>query len=193
MSVVMADVFKFSRLMSEFQSVVREVRITGRQAKENDVEHSYQLAMMAWYLNQAGDWGHDVDRLIRYAFVHDLPEAYAGDIPIFHPDHANKHVAEAKALKRIASEFPDFPDLVATVHEYETQQNAESQCIYALDKLMPMIAIYQEGGSTWRELNFEMDKLLANKEERIARSPQVARLHRELAELIRQRPELFNQ
>jgi 5'-deoxynucleotidase YfbR-like HD superfamily hydrolase len=193
MPVVLADVFQFTRFMLQFQSIIRQVSIPGRDTKENDIEHSYQLAMMSWHLNQAGDWGLDDARLIRYALVHDIAEAYAGDIPIFHPDHAGKAVAEAAALKRIAAEFAAFPDLVSCITEYDRQDNDESRCIYALDKLMPMIMIYLEGGSTWRELDFDMEQLLANKADRIAGSPQVYRLHLELAGLVRRRPEMFNQ
>lgn len=191
MTVNLADAIRFSQLMSRLQAIIRETRIVGRPGKENDVEHSYQLAMMAWYLNDAGEWGMNVDRLIRYAMVHDLAEAYAGDVHIFHPDHPGKGIAEAEALRRIAGEFPEFPGMTEIVHQYELQEDAESQTVYALDKLMPMIMIYLEGGSTWRELGFEMEKLLTNKTERIARSPQVFRLHQELSQLIRQRPELF--
>ena len=48
----------FTKFMVALQKVERAIYIPGEDRKENDAEHSYQLAMLAWYLIQKqGDSG----------------------------------------------------------------------------------------------------------------------------------------
>jgi len=194
MEIAIERVLEFTRLLVGLQAVRREVSVPGRIEHENDVEHSYQLAMMAWYLNESGRLGLDPDIFMRYGLIHDLAEVYAGDSHIFdHEGRVGKDEREAAALSRIASEFPEFPDLVELVHQYERQEDEESQFIYALDKLMPMLMIFLEGGTTWRELNFDIDWLMAYTDLKTSGSTVVQQLKRQLEQLIRAHPELFNE
>ncbi len=186
------QVFDFTRLLLRFQAVIRQVNVPDRVGKENDVEHSYHLAMMAWYLNATGKLGLASERLMMYALVHDMAEAYAGDVHVLdHAARVGKAEREEAALIRIAAEIPEFPELVAAVGEYELQDDDESRFIYALDKLMPMIMIYLEGGSTWHELDFSMQELLDNKNITTAAVPLVHNLSNQLEALIRSNTGLF--
>src|SRR5664279_4569498 len=96
------DMMQFSQLMLRLQDVVRAIHVPGRDVKENDVEHSYHLAMMGWYLNVSGELGYDTDSIVRYALIHDLAEAYAGDVSALDPiGRIGKPEREAAALERI--------------------------------------------------------------------------------------------
>ena len=193
MTVVLADALRFAELMLKFQEVIRKVSIPRRPMQnENDVEHSYQLAMMAWYINQAGNLGLDVALLLMYALTHDLHETIAGDFHVLdHAGRIGKAEREAAALEQIAQEFPEFPQMIEIIQRYESQSDEESKFVYALDKLMPMLIIYLEGGSSWREVNISMEELFANKAEKTARSSTIFALSNELEVLLRARPQLF--
>ena len=75
---------ELQRLLAAFSQVERMNHRKHADAfvPENDTEHSYNLAMTAWYLAK---WFPELNRdlLIRYALVHDLVEVHAGDTYIW--------------------------------------------------------------------------------------------------------------
>jgi putative hydrolases of HD superfamily len=187
------DMIRFSQLILRFQNVVRAIHLPDRAHKENDAEHSYHLAMMAWYLNSSAGLGLDTDRLVRYALAHDLVEAYAGDVNALDLE-ARRYKAhrEAEALRRIKYEFPEATELVSAVVEYELLSDEEARFIYALDKLMPALMIYLDGGRTWLENGQSYELIQRCQADRIALSDPVNRLYEQLCEILTSRPELFS-
>ena len=182
---------QFSQLMLKFQDVVRAFYLP-RGDKENDVEHSYHLAMMAWYLNSAGELGYDTDRLIRYALLHDLVEAYVGDVHAFDAaGRVGKDEREAAAVLRFESEFPESRDMAPMMQAYMSHTDPEAKFVYALDKLMPMIMIYLDNGRTWREDGFRFEVIHEVQASKIALSEPVDDLYQQLRQIFERRPELF--
>jgi putative hydrolase of HD superfamily len=186
------DMLEFAKFLLKFQNVVREVSILGRDHKENDVEHSYHLAMMGWYLNSAGAWGMETDKLIRYSLVHDLVEVHAGDV-VFYDEAARKGKAarERAALKKIESDYPLAMSITKAIHGYEGRKDEESKFIYALDKLMPVLMIYIDGGRVWHEHGISIDLVEENKRPKIEHDKKMLALFDELVSELRQHPEYF--
>jgi putative hydrolase of HD superfamily len=186
------DMIRFSRLMLRFQDVVRVVDLPSREQRENDVEHSYHLAMMAWYLNGAGQLGYDTDRVIRYALVHDLAETYAGDVHAFDAKgREGKAEREAAALRRIADELPDSADIIDMAEQYDARNDPEARFVYALDKLMPILMIYLDGGRTWQAEGLTWEMLHRNKVGKVAISEPIQELYEQLSRLLESQPQLF--
>ena len=185
---------KFQNFLHEFQRIERVVHVPGRKAKENDVEHSFHLAMAAWYLSD--DFPElDRDKLIRYSLIHDIVEIHAGDT-FFYADEQEKSTKasrEAAALKKIAEDWNDFPELAETIEEYEQRSNDEAQFVYALDKIMPMIVIMNAGGKTWHDYGITFEQERAAKFEKVKDSKHILPYFNQLVEILRQRPELFAQ
>ncbi|PIP73288.1 MAG: phosphohydrolase [Candidatus Lloydbacteria bacterium CG22_combo_CG10-13_8_21_14_all_47_15] len=175
-SISLAHLLRFSGLMNDFRRVTRVVHANGEDRWENDVEHSYQLAMLAWYLCEAGDLPLDSDIVLKYALVHDLVEVYAGDTYIYSdPEELqSKPERERIAAARLKEELPEFGELHRLIEEYEERHNEESRFVYALDKLHPVLNIYLNDGRTWKEKNITFDMMLAQKRDKIAMSPEVA-------------------
>jgi putative hydrolase of HD superfamily len=89
----LSELLNFSKILNAFQKVERVVRVPQSEKRENDVEHSYQLAMLAWYLADSNGLSLDKNLLLRYALVHDFVEVYAGDTPVYsknQQDHDTK-------------------------------------------------------------------------------------------------------
>jgi len=108
--------------------------------KENDVEHSYALAMAGWFL--APYFPHlDESKIIRYALAHDLVEIHAGDTFAYgEQQHIDtKKAREQAAAEQLSREWPDFPDLHEAIRDYEERADAEAKFVYALDKIMPAL------------------------------------------------------
>ena len=186
------DMMQFSQLMLRLQDVVRAIHVPNRDIKENDVEHSYHLAMMGWYLNVSGKLGYNTDNLVKYALIHDLAEAYAGDVSALDPvGRIGKPEREAEALERIRNEFPLAEEIIIAVHNYETLADEEAKFIYALDKLMPMVMVYLADGRTWREEKQGFTVMHECQAPKIALSEPVSELYDQLKALLLGQPQLF--
>ncbi len=193
--IELEDILKFVRLINEFQAVKRRIFISTESRYENDVEHSYQLGILGWYIVVANKLDLDPTAVLKYGLVHDLVEVYAGDTYAFEPDQAilnSKAEREAAAAQRLEAEFPDFPELYELIHDYETHSNPESRFVYALDKIVPMMNVYLDNGKTWQMEHVTLDMLVNNKADKIARSPEVKIYFDDLVEILSQKEfELF--
>src|SRR5688572_27351474 len=67
-----------------------------RQRQENVGEHSFSLAMLAGALAETLDPQLDIGLVVQYATVHDIVEAYAGDVAVWEPEAVLAAKAEAE-------------------------------------------------------------------------------------------------
>lgn len=178
----------FSRLLNSFARVERVIPMPETERLENDIEHSYHLALMAWYLIDSQKLDLDLSLVIKYALAHDLVEIHAGDTYVWDKDeeqHSSKREREAAAARRLQGEFPEFQELHAVIDEYERCGNRESRFVYALDKIVPMLLIQEDGGRLWRKMEVTLDMILKKKKPQVALSPEIEPYFNELVELIR--------
>lgn len=192
-----ADLIDFIEFTHEFREVIRIARTPHADRYENDVEHSYQLAMVAWYIIETKKLKLNKERCLMYALAHDLVEVYAGDTPAVGKtarahDHTSKHAREKKALIKIKKRFPKFKTLISMIEKYEKRSDNESKFIYALDKILPPIQIYLEKGRLWYEHDVGFDELLDNKNHKIAVSKTIDAYWQELKKALeKDRKKLF--
>lgn len=186
--------FPFMQLMSAFKKVERAIRVPGTERFENDAEHSFELALGAWYVITTEKLPLDVGKAVRYALVHDLVEVYAGDVPLHKRTEETirlKKEREHAALERIRSEFPEFPELIEAIEVYEKRSDEESVFVHALDKLLPMINIYFDNGRAWKERGISFQEVRDNKIVTTAASPTVHEYWKIFEKLLAARPDLF--
>jgi putative hydrolase of HD superfamily len=177
----------------QFRNVERISYLPGQtERRENDVEHSYMLAMAAWFLAPFFP-ELNPDKAIRYALAHDLVEVYAGDTYTFATDEsiATKKQREHEALMRIKQDWPDFSDLVASIEAYENRTDAEAKFVYALDKIMPIMLNFLSKGHGWRKHNVTIDMLHENKKDKVALSPEVQEYYKALLALLHKHEHYF--
>ena len=151
---------------------------------------------MAWYAASTNKLNLDIDKVIKYALLHDLVEVYAGDIDAHDPDpqrDEKKAKKEHEALMQIKSEFTEFPEMTKIIEQYETRQDEESKFVYALDKVVAPINIYLDGGRYWHErgVTFTLEKLLTNKKLKVAQHPEVEKYFDQLIAILEKEPHLF--
>ena len=165
-------ILKFLRLTHEAHHVERIARIPGEERYANMVEHSWQLAMLAWYVLETNKLPLDKSLVIRYALAHDLIEAYAGDTYAYDTGAQNeKQEREEAARARIAEEFPEFADLNEVIAAYEAREDEESKFVYALDKMVDPLNVYLEGGLLHQERRITFDKYHAYKDKKVRSHP----------------------
>jgi len=188
------QLLKFIEFTHKFQQVKRILFVNGENRDENDTEHSFQLAFLGWYLVSSQKLNYDTDLIIKYSMVHDLVEIYAGDT-YFESDQSlkdTKEEREKQALKQIESKFPYFPEMTNLIREYEERNNRESQFVYALDKMIPVLNIYLDKGRSWKrdKVTFEM---IRNKDHKIKINDDVMEIWLDFMKLVeREKEGLFN-
>ncbi len=194
MKIDISRLLELQRLLGEFSRVERRAhrRHGDKYVAENDTEHSYNLAMTAWYVSQ---FFPDLDRdlLIRYALVHDLIEVHAGDTYIYGAEDrlASKEQREAEAVERLKADWGDFGDMIASIEGYEHREDKESRFIYALDKVMPIMLIYVNEGYSWQKEGVTVDMIYRAKREKVGLSPEIWPYFEQLHKLLLSRPELI--
>lgn len=121
--------------------------------RENDVEHSYMLALVAPELAQALEFNLDAGLISQYAIVHDLVELQTGDQATFLFTENDQHAKEASehaALQQLASLLP--PHTRSTLLMYEAQRDPEARFVRYVDKLLPLVVdVVGQGERVMRE------------------------------------------
>jgi putative hydrolase of HD superfamily len=185
---------ELQRLLDSFSAIERVIDRNHRGVfrQENDTEHSYNLAMAAWYLSK---WFPKLnkDLLIRYAMVHDLVEIHAGDTYIYgDKEHLDSKLErEAAALKKLEGDWDDFDDMTHHIRQYETKSDAESKFVYALDKVMPIMLIYVNDGYSWKKHKVTTKMLHDYKLPKVTLSPEILPYYEQLYALLLEHPELI--
>jgi putative hydrolase of HD superfamily len=189
------NVLRFVNLLNKYRTVKREILVNSEDRLENDIEHSYQLAMLGWYLADSEKLSLDKNLLVKYALVHDLVEVYAGDTFAFADEDLKrgKIEKEREAIEQLKQEFPEFKELHELIHNYEERTDSESNFIYALDKLQPTLNIYTDGGRSWRRDGVTLQMIIDYKNDKISEIPELKKYFDELILLLKQKnKELFN-
>lgn len=188
------QIMEFNKFLLKFQQIKRDLYVTGEDRMENDAEHSYQLTMMAWFINSIFKLNFNLDLLMRYALVHDLVEVWAGDTSVFNSSSKmlkDKKQREQKAFKIITKQFSHFPELTEYINLYSTQQDQESLFIYSLDKLLPALNIYFDNGRSWKEHNITLERWLIVQKAKICKDRTMEIVLKSFLELITNKNELF--
>ncbi|HXH26835.1 MAG TPA: HD domain-containing protein [Candidatus Acidoferrum sp.] len=181
------------RLLLDFQAIERIAHVPGKFEQENDTEHSYNLALSAWYLAEYFP-ELNKDKVIRFALVHDLVEIHAGDTYIYADQTVidTKEERERAALSTLEKDWPDFPDMLTEIKAYETKDSAEAKFVYALDKLMPIMLIFIGEGYSWQKERVTLEQLHSNKQPKVASSPEIKPCYDQLYELLLQHRHYFS-
>lgn len=173
----MDKLLQFVEFTRKFRAVDRMVQFPdGRH--ENDAEHSYQLALIAWYILSKDNLSLDTGKVLKYALIHDLVEVYAGDTPAavhrnFEEERSTKEEREELAARRMQDEFPEFNELHDLIHKYEERGDEEARFVYALDKMMPIFNIYLDKGHSWKVYGVKIEDVIEYKKDKIAESKEV--------------------
>ena len=161
---------------------------------ENDIEHSFNLAMLAWYLSQ-GYPNLDKNKIIQFALIHDLVEVYAGDVMAIgrtKEEENHKKLAEKNAFAKLKKNWPDFQDMTNAIDSYEKQDSPVSIFVKSLDKLAPLLLQILSKGKTWKFHNMSRQDIIIHKDEKTKNSPEIHAIWKELKKELFKHDEYFN-
>jgi len=154
---------------------------------ESVAEHSWRLALMAMLLTPEFPEA-DMDKVIRMCLIHDLGEAFTGDIPAFYKTSADTR-KEDSLLEGWVKTLPEetkgeFSELLAEMGALETQ---EAKIYKALDKMEAVIQHNESDIATWLPLEYDLQ--LTYGEENVRFSPYMQALKEEVNRRTRQKIE----
>jgi len=133
---------ELQQMIADFAKVTRAVPLADTNDAENDVEHSYGLAMTCWYLHDKLAPELDLSKILRYSLAHDIVELHAGDTyPWDEAAVATKYEREKAAMRQIENDWHDFTMIVEFAEGYADKVDEEAKFVYAVDKLLPVIMI----------------------------------------------------
>lgn len=193
MKNTIAELLHFVRFTHDIRRVKRAMWVQDEEVYENDSEHGYQLAMVALYVIETHQLDLDIYRVMCMCIVHDILEVHAGDTPVYGDADAltSKHAREDAARQQLRQDWPGMHTMHSLINECEAKQTDESKFVYALDKLVPMLNNYLDGGRNWHRQGVDMPHLLAVKKGKIDVDPTVNEYYIQTLELLRQNPEIL--
>jgi adenylate cyclase len=130
-----------SQLADDFSNIERIPRLADSR-RENDVEHSFMLAIAAPAIAEQYHPELDVAKVREFALVHDLIEVEVGDVATFGISQAELEEKERReqVAKRVVFERLSkiSPKLASAFLEYEEQKVSEAIFVRMMDKLLPV-------------------------------------------------------
>jgi adenylate cyclase len=130
-----------SRLTDDFSNVERIPRLADSR-RENDVEHSFMLALAAPAIAEQHYPDLDVEKVRRFALVHDMLEVEVGDVATFDLNAAElkeKDRREQEAKHIVFERLSNVSESMAQdLEEYEQQASNEAVFVRMVDKLLPV-------------------------------------------------------
>jgi putative hydrolases of HD superfamily len=138
----------------ELTGVVRVNRLLDGSRSETSAEHSWHLALAALALAPETAPGVDLGRVLAMLIVHDLPEVYAGDVPIYdEPARLAIVEAEERAAARLFGTLPGEQGtrMLALWQEFEAAETDEARFARAVDRLQPLLLHCAGDGAAWAE------------------------------------------
>lgn len=129
---------------------------------ESVAEHSWRLCLFAWLLRDEFPQ-LDMDKVLYMCLIHDLGEAFTGDIPSFEKTAADS-LHEDKTLFNWVSTLPEpyRTDMNALYKEMNALETGEAKLYKALDKLEAVIQHNESPLDTWLPLEYELNLTYAN-------------------------------
>ena len=144
----------FALEIDKEKNVFRQTHLSGHGRRENDAEHAWHMATMAWLLREYANEEVDIARVMLMCLIHDIVEIDAGDTYAYDAENLKTQKAREDAAKqRIFSLLPeDQRDaLIGLFDEFEANETAESRFAHAMDNLQPLLLNHANGGGDWRE------------------------------------------
>lgn len=144
----------FSLEIDKEKNIFRQTSLSNHGRKENDAEHAWHMAIMAYVLKEYANEDVDISKVMLMCLIHDIVEIDAGDTYAYDPEaKKTQHEREEKAKERIFSLLPEDQkeELSALFDEFEACETPESKFAHSMDNLQPLILNNSNNGSDWSE------------------------------------------
>ncbi len=145
---------RFITEIDKVKNIFRQTYLADGARKENDAEHSWHIALMAYLLQEYAEGPVDVPKVMLMVLIHDLVEIDAGDTYAYDSEGAKtKREREVRAADRIFGLLPEDQGTYfrALWDEFEAYESADAKYAHLLDNFQPLLLNDASGGKSWSE------------------------------------------
>lgn len=143
----------FALEIDKEKNIFRQTHLSGHGRNENDAEHAWHMAVMAYLLREYANEEVDIAKVMLMCLIHDIVEIEAGDTYAYDVESLKTQKSREDAAKeKIYSLLPDDQkrELIALFDEFEAYETAEAKYAHAMDNLQPLILNNSNDGGDWK-------------------------------------------
>ena len=125
---------------------------------ESVAEHSWMMTLMAYFMKDEFP-DVDMDKVIRMCIIHDLGEAFTGDIPTFDKTKENEKQEETLLYEWVKTLPKNYADeMFALYDEMSKLETIEAKIYKAIDNMEAVNQHNISDLSTWIPKEYELNK-----------------------------------
>ena len=143
----------FALEIDKEKNILRQTHLSGGGRQENDAEHAWHMALLAYLLREYANEPVDIGKVLVMCLLHDVVEIDAGDTYAYDAQGLQSQKEREDAAKaRIFGLLPDDQkaELIALFDEFEAYETPEARYAHVLDNLQPIMLNNSNGGADWR-------------------------------------------
>ena len=144
------------------KNIFRQTHLSGHGRNENDAEHAWHMAIMAYLLQEYANEPVDIAKVMLMCLIHDVVEIDAGDTYAYDTEGLKTQKARENAAKeRIYSLLPEDQkiSLQGLFDEFEENKTPEAKFSHAMDNLQSLLLNNSNNGGDWREHQVTADQV----------------------------------
>ena len=104
----LARQLRFILELDKEKNILRQTHLSGHGRRENDAEHAWHMALMAYLLREYANEPVDIARVMLLCLMHDVVEIDAGDTYAFDPEaQKTRRDREEAAKERLFGLLPE--------------------------------------------------------------------------------------
>ena len=151
------ELLSILHLAEKLKDVPRHAYTSGGR-RESVAEHSWRIALMAYLVSDEFP-GADMAKVIKMCLIHDLGEAFTGDIPVFLKTAADEKREEELLFKGVDGlPEPYRTELGSLYREMAERQTLEARVYKAMDSLEAVIQHNESDLSTWEPNEYDLQR-----------------------------------
>ena len=157
----------FALEIDKEKNITRQTNLSGHGRNENDAEHAWHMAIMAYLLREYANENIDIGRVMLMCLIHDVVEIDAGDTYAYDEKGlSTQKEREDAAKERIYSLLPEDQkkELIALFDEFEAYETPESKFAHTMDNLQPLMLNHSNDGNDWKEHQVNESQVYARQE-----------------------------
>ena len=123
----------FALEIDQEKNIFRQTHLSGHGRNENDAEHAWHMAIMAYLLREYANEPVDIGKVMIMCLIHDIVEIDAGDT----------YAYDAEGLKT----------------QKAREEAAKERIFHVMDNLQPLMLNNSNDGGDWREHQVNADQV----------------------------------
>ncbi|MDO4466051.1 MAG: HD domain-containing protein [Bacillota bacterium] len=131
---------------------------TSKGRHESVAEHTWMMSLIAFLIKEEFPEA-DMNKVLHMIIIHDLGEAFTGDIPVFEKNNAHEKKEEDLLMNWLETLEPyKQKEMVSLLEEMKERKTLEAKIFKAIDSLEALIQHNLSSLDTWIPLEYDLQK-----------------------------------